>query len=85
VWADDLNGDGKLDLLLGDDVTIYHAAEGVEPGLARTKLAEYQAALAELLESPSDDFNQRYQALNKARDEFVKEDGTGFVWVLYRR
>jgi len=85
VWSDDLNGDGKLDLLLGDCVTLYHAAEGVEASVAKAKLGEWRAALAKLMEHQNDDWNERYEALEKARDAFVKEDRTGFVWVLYRK
>ncbi len=85
VWSDDLNGDGKLDLLLGDSVTLYHAAPGVEASVALAKLGEWRAALAELLEQQSDDFSERYEELEKARDAFVKEDRTGFVWAFYRK
>jgi len=84
VWADDLNGDGKLDLLLGDNVTLYHAAEGVEASVAKAKLGEWREALAALSEEQPDDFSERYRELAKARDPFVREDRTGFVWVLYR-
>ena len=85
VWADDLNGDGKLDLLLGDDVTLYHAAEGVEASAAKAKLAEWRAAVEKLMREEPEDLGERYRALEKARDPFVTEDRTGFVWVLYRK
>jgi hypothetical protein len=85
VWADDLNGDGKLDLLLGDNVTLYHAAAGVEADVALAKLGEWRAELEELARQQSDDFSEKYEALEKARDPFVREDRTGFVWVLYRK
>ncbi|MSR63690.1 MAG: VCBS repeat-containing protein [Planctomycetes bacterium] len=85
VWCDDLNGDGKLDLLLGDNVTLYHAAAGVEPSVAQAKLGEWRAALARLMEQQADDWNERYEELEKARDAFVTEDRTGFVWVLYKK
>jgi len=86
VWADDLDGDGKLDLLLGDCVTLYHAAEGVEASVARAKLGEWRTALAALFEeSESEDFSQRYESLGKARDAYVTEERTGFVWAFYRR
>jgi hypothetical protein len=85
VWADDLNGDGKLDLLLGDNVTLFHAAEGVEASLAQAKLGEWHAAVAELIEQEREDFSERYAALKEARDPFVKEDATGFVWVLHAK
>lgn len=85
VWADDLNGDGKLDLLLGDSVTLYHAAEGVEASVAKEKLGEWRGALSELLEDQPEDFSQAYEELVKERDVFVTEDSTGFVWVLYQK
>lgn len=85
VWSDDLDGDGKLDFLVGDNVTLYHAAEGVEAEVARAKLREWRAALKDLQEQQSDDFSQRYQQLEKARDAFVMEDRTGFVWVMYQK
>lgn len=43
VWAADVNRDGKLDLLLGDNVTLCHAVESVEPDVAKAKLAEWRA------------------------------------------
>lgn len=85
VWADDVDGDGKLDLLLGDNVTLYHAVEGVEAEVAKAKLAEWKAAYAALAEESPDDFGARYAALKKARDPFVTEDRTGFVWLFRRR
>jgi hypothetical protein len=85
VWADDLNGDGKLDLLLGDEVTLYHAAEGVDASAAKAKLAEWRAALEKLMQEDAEDFGDRYRALEEARDPFVTEDRTGFVWALYRK
>ncbi len=85
VWSDDLNGDGKLDLLLGDNVTLYHAAEGVEASEAKEKLRDWRGALAELFEDQPDNLNEEYEALGKERDRFVKEDRTGFVWVLYQK
>jgi len=85
VWADDVNGDGKLDLLVGDNVTLYHAKDGVAPELAKEKLAVWLAAMEELFMAAGDDFNERYEALEKARDEHVREERTGFVWAFYRK
>jgi VCBS repeat protein len=83
LWADDVNGDGKLDLLVGDNVTLYHAVEGVEGDVARQKLAEWRAALSEAEKRGS--FQLEYERLGKQREAFVREDRTGFVWVLYRK
>jgi hypothetical protein len=81
VWCDDLNGDGRLDLLLGDNVTLYHAAEGVSDEVAQPKLAEWLEAMKRLDE---DDFQANYERLVKARNEYVLEDRTGFVWVYHQ-
>lgn len=82
VWVEDLDGDGKLDLCVGDNVTLYHAAEGVGADLAKQKLAEWRAAMAAL---DQEEFAENYERLEKERDAFVREDRTGFVWVYYRK
>jgi hypothetical protein len=41
VWADDINGDGKLDLLVGDSVSIRTPAEGLSAEEAEQKLKEW--------------------------------------------
>jgi hypothetical protein len=85
VWADDLNGDGKLDLLLGDNATLYHAAKGVEASAAKEKLREWREAVQKLSEEGPEDFSERYQGLETVRDRHVTQDRTGFVWVFYQK
>jgi hypothetical protein len=82
LWADDLNGDGKLDLLVGDNVTLYFPQKDVTEATAKEKLGEWRAALAALSE---EEFSTSYQRLAKERDAFVREERTGFVWAYYRK
>jgi hypothetical protein len=83
LWADDLDGDGKLDLLVGDNVTLYHAEKGVAEATALEKLTAWRNALAEL--ESGDDYAEQYERLEAERKLFVREERTGFVWALYRR
>lgn len=87
VWVADVDGDKKLDLLIGDNVTLYHAAEGVEARVALQKLHEWKAAVARLAQEHggSDDYHERWEALQKERDPFVTEQRTGHVWLLRRK
>ncbi len=42
VWVDDINGDGKLDLLVGDSVTLVSPANGLSDAEMTKKYAEWQ-------------------------------------------
>jgi hypothetical protein len=46
VWVADVNGDGKLDLLVGDWLTLTSPAPGVTPAQYKEQLAAWQKALA---------------------------------------
>ena len=82
VVAEDLNGDGKLDLLVGDNVTLYHAVKGVSDEVAKQKLAAWREAMKNIKE---ENFQDEYERIEKERDQFVQEDRTGFVWVYYQK
>lgn len=92
VWAADVDGDGKLDLLVGDSVTLYYTGEGVAEGAARAKDAEWQKRSQALRGNyPSNGdaaakkkWQEDYAKLNKERLAFLREESTGFVW-LYRQ
>jgi hypothetical protein len=94
VWVDDINSDGKLDLLVGDTVTLISTPEGVtKEGLKQKQeqwnkeltevTAEYQAAQGdqEKLRGAS----EKLQKLYARRSEFVLEQRTGFVWLYLQR
>jgi hypothetical protein len=82
VVADDLNGDGKLDLLVGDNVTLYHAAKGVSEAVAKQKLAAWREDMKNIKE---ENYQDEFERIEKERDQFIVEERTGFVWVYYQK
>ncbi len=89
VWADDVDGDGKLDLLVGDQITLLHLAKGVDEADARKKLGAWQKKQQDFFAEPQGDgeaaqkkWQETYQALEKERDKFARQEMTGFVWLL---
>ena len=98
VWATDFNGDGLLDLLVGDCVNVVGPAEGVSVDVFKKKLAEQKQKMkeitlrqAELMESDEPDeielgeISQQFMQLYGERDEFMTSKGTGHVWLLIRK
>jgi hypothetical protein len=100
VWVADVDADGKLDILVGDSITLISIAKGITEEEYRKQFAKWQK-----------DFNAAGEALNNARnkkdgdkedaetikklsaeyskmyqqkDKFMKEEMTGFVWI-YRQ
>ena len=93
VWVDDVNGDGKLDILVGDSVTLVAIANGLSKTEYDEKLAKwrkaYKAASQALAEAQHDDTeqraaNKRFTEVYQQRTEFMRQDPTGYVW-LYRQ
>ncbi|MBK8101326.1 MAG: VCBS repeat-containing protein [Planctomycetes bacterium] len=89
VWADDVDGDGKLDLLVGDTVTLHFCADGVDEQTARSKDAEWQKKQQKLFESMTGDdadaraqFQKAWEELRAERETFLREQMTGSVWLL---
>lgn len=88
VWADDVDGDGKLDLLVGDQVMLLHAAKGVAEADAKKRYAAHQQKQTKVFQDLQDEpakISDAYQKLEKEKAEFVHEERTGFVWLLRRR
>lgn len=92
VWVADVNGDGKLDLLVGDSAFLRAPAEGLNETEAKKKFADWQKTYAEKVRSEliSTDEAVRKKAyenrrkLHDQRAAFLREESTGFVW-LYRQ
>jgi hypothetical protein len=92
VWAADVDGDGKLDILLGDSVTLLHPAEGVSLEDARKGHAAIQEQYAKLAargdgepgEEEQEKLAAEYSRLYEESKKFVRNEMTGHVW-LYRR
>lgn len=94
VWADDVNSDGKLDLLVGDDVTLVSPAKGLSAGEFEKKSRDWQDAIkaaSAALGSAAGDPKARAKAMEEYRNlytrraEFVNEEMTGFVWLYLRK
>jgi len=93
VWVEDVNSDGKLDLLVGDSVTLISPANGLGAEEFGKKFADWQnafkAASSELGSAEVDakaqaKANEEYRKVYSRRAEFMHEERTGFVW-LYRQ
>ncbi len=94
VWVADVNGDGKLDLIVGDSVTLVAPAKGVSEEEFKKKFAEWQkesqAAVSALGKAGTDQKAQakareEYSKVYQRRSEFMHEEMTGFVWLYLRK
>ena len=97
--AADMNGDGKLDLVIGDSTMVVTPAEGLSEEDVQKKLAEWEAGMEELTsdmpewseemseeqQKAFDTFQQKMMAHYEAKAKIVDERSTGFVWVLYQK
>ncbi|QDU67081.1 FG-GAP repeat domain-containing protein [Engelhardtia mirabilis] len=91
VWAGDLDGDGLVDLLVGDKATVTYPAEGLDEATAATRLAQWNArsqALQRRTVTPEltqEAFQAAWDALWAERAEIVEGSGAGFVWMYLQR
>jgi hypothetical protein len=94
VWVEDVNGDGKLDVLLGDSVTLIAPAKGLSVEEFKKKFAAWQnavsAASKELSSETADQAkrtkaNEEFNKLYQERAKFMKEERTGFVWLYVQK
>ncbi|QOJ13123.1 MAG: VCBS repeat-containing protein [Planctomycetia bacterium] len=90
VWAADMNGDGKLDVLVGDNAVLISPARGVSEEEFEKRRAEWTDSMNALRkrmrsaragESREEELLQLYEK----RKEFLIEDRTGFVWLYLRK
>ncbi|HZL89337.1 MAG TPA: VCBS repeat-containing protein [Pirellulaceae bacterium] len=92
IWVDDVNGDGKLDILAGDLVNLVSPTDKLDPKAFQQKFADWKKSIEDTLKqlnSTTDEkqrleANRRFRELYDERNQFMKEDRTGFVW-LYRQ
>jgi hypothetical protein len=94
IWVADVNGDGKLDLLVGDSVTLISPAKGLSAEEFKKKFADWQKALEKASKALSSETaeqakrakaNEEFNKVYNQRTEFMKEDRTGFVWLYLRK
>jgi len=90
IWVDDVNSDGKLDILVGDRVALLSPAEGISEAEYAKRQAKWQkelnAAIAAMRDAKDDaeerkQAGKRYSELYGKRSEFATDERTGFVWL----
>jgi hypothetical protein len=94
IWVADVNDDGKLDVLVGDSITLVAPAKNLSDAEFKQKFAAWQTAVAaaskELSAETGDEAkrakaSQEFSKVYNQRTEFMKEDRTGFVWLYLRK
>lgn len=92
VWVADVNGDGKLDLLVGDSVTLIEPAKGLSEEEFQKKKREWQEEVSKITKKMNEEkddtertkLSREFVELYQKSSAFMKQERTGFVWVYYR-
>lgn len=94
IWVEDVNADGKLDLLVGDSVTLISPAKGVSAEEFEKKFADWEKAFEAASTAMSTiardakaqaKANEEFSKLYNRRSEFMNEERTGFVWLYLQK
>ncbi len=93
IWVDDLNGDGKTDILLGDTVEFEWVKEGIDKeayaAWEKEINAFYESApetdeeLAALSKTQQEEFRRKQKELWEQEKLFIHTASSGHVWVYY--
>lgn len=92
VWVADVNGDAKPDLLIGDTHRLRSRAKGVSAEEFKKRQHEWNRELSAIQDEVSrasqagqplpDELQKKYSAHYAKQADFVKQESTGFVWVM---
>ena len=92
IWVEDVNGDGKLDILVGDNVTLVSTAKGVSKEEFTLRYARWNESVqvaSKALNNNGGSYDskamERYQKVYNERTAFMTEERTGFVWLFLRK
>jgi len=96
IWVDDVDGDGKLDILVGDTCELITPAKGLDLATAQAKYDELLQRQAEMwsddvgygpdgpTEEQMNELMKRFEEMDREMAKVVQRESTGYVW-LYRR
>jgi hypothetical protein len=94
IWVDDVNGDGKLDILVGDLTPLLSPADGLSESQFKKRFDEWTKARSQASEKigagvkdekEQQKAQERIQELYQQRTQFMKEERTGFIWLYLRK
>jgi hypothetical protein len=92
IWVDDLNSDGKLDILVGDMASLISPADGLSEAEFKKKFAAWMKSREEVSANAGAndpkkqaEAQKQFQEVYQRRTDFMKEDMTGFVWLYLRK
>ena len=74
VWVEDLNDDGKYDLLVGDTVNLVYAAEGVDESEVAEKLREWEREMEQIREEVNPLMDALFEKMDAIGDESDSDD-----------
>ena len=91
IWVDDIDGDGKLDILAGDQAMLLYAAKGLSREEFTRKYTPWRKKAEMLYEKWQANKNDRQAAQRwskhfySGRNTFMQEENTGFVWLFRQK
>jgi len=92
IWIDDVNGDGRWDVFVGDSLTLTSPAKGLTAKDVKKKQAEwqaeYQAALKAYSTAKPEDrqaASKKFQKVYAKKSQFITKERTGFVWLYVQK
>ncbi len=93
IWVDDINDDGKLDLLVGDKTQLLFPANGMTIKQYKKKQAAWEKEskeLRKLLSDPKEKENRKANSKKLRehytnRKDFETSESTGFVWLYLQK
>lgn len=93
VFAADINGDGKMDLLLGDNVILQSTVNGLSKEEAIKKMEQWSKTQKELdssyptlqTQEEKDALSEKLRAHWRSRNAILKARSAGRVWLFLRK
>lgn len=94
LWVEDVNGDGKLDVFIGDSVTLVSPAKGLSVDEFKKKREAWEKEMQEIskeMNATNSDqekrnkVQERFQKHYEAQTKFMIEKRTGFVWLYLQK